>query len=216
MGWVAGVGGMLPRMVFADSVDSVDSVSPVARGIGLGVGLLKAPSRVGEMPGMGSSLMGDMRRDPSGGALALFEDPRKRARYCCCSILNCRPRSLSTSISSGEALPSGALSALSLPAFPPSCSSPCWLSSSLMSVSVASSSRSWASCWVRGEGCDVWVWYDLGSLAANLCSGGRAVGGGVLVVVLAVAVSLLELGEGSGAFVIIAFPSLPREAQRVS
>lgn len=59
-GWLAaGVGGTLPRMVRADSVDSVDVVSVV----GMGLGLLKAPSSVGDMrPTGSSSLMGETRR----------------------------------------------------------------------------------------------------------------------------------------------------------
>ena len=196
----AGVGGMLPRMVLADSVDSVDVVRAVGSGFGLGVGLLKAPSRVGEMPGMGSSLMGDMRRDPRAWAWALLDEERRRARCCCCcSILSCRPRSLSTSISSGEASLSGASSL----------SSAGWLSGSLISVSVAPSSLRSLVGRVWGDDCDVCDWYGFASLAASLCSGGRAVGGVAVV-------SLLELGEGDGAFVIIAFPSLPRLAQVVS
>jgi hypothetical protein len=66
-GWPAGVGGMLPRMVRADSVDwvdsvdSVDAVKPVARGLGLG--LMKAPSSVGDKTDEDdSSLMGEGRR----------------------------------------------------------------------------------------------------------------------------------------------------------
>jgi hypothetical protein len=43
----AGVGGMLPRMVRADSVDSVEVVWAVGSGLGL---LMKALSRVGDMP----------------------------------------------------------------------------------------------------------------------------------------------------------------------
>jgi hypothetical protein len=62
-GWPAGVGGMLPRMVRADSVDwvdSVDAVKPVARGLGLG--LMKAPSSVGDKTDEDdSSLMGEGR-----------------------------------------------------------------------------------------------------------------------------------------------------------
>ena len=52
----AGVGGTLPRMVLADSVDSVEVVWAV------GSGLLKAPSRVGERVEAGSSLIGETRR----------------------------------------------------------------------------------------------------------------------------------------------------------
>jgi hypothetical protein len=207
--WVAGVGGMLPRMVLADSVDSVDVVRPVGSGFGLGVGLLKAPSRVGEMPGMGSSLMGDMRRDPRAVAEALFEELRRRARCCCCSIFNCRPRSLSTSISSGEASLSGASSPPCSPTPPSFFSSPGWLSASLISVLATPTSLRSLVGRVWGEGSEVCDWYGFASLAASLCSGGRAVGGVAVF-------SRLELGEVDGALVIIAFPSLPRKAQVVS
>lgn len=86
-----------------------------------------------------------------------------------------------------------------------------------MSRWEASWSRSWeeAGCECGTEG-EVWdglvVVVALASLAGNLCSGGRAVGG---VVVVVVAGSLVELGEGGGTFVIMAFPSLPREVQVV-
>jgi hypothetical protein len=79
----------------------------------------------------------------------------------------------------------------------------------LISASVAPSSLRSLVARVWGDDCDVCDWYGFASLAASLCSGGRAVGGVAVV-------SLLELGEGDGAFVIIAFPSLPRLAQVVS
>lgn len=158
---------MLPRIVFADSVDSVDAVeavTAVGSGLGLGVGLLKAPSSVGEIPGMGSSLMGDMRRGPGVFALGLLVEARRRARCCCCCCcrtFNCRRRSLSTSSSSGETLPCGGWAVLSVGVWSAWGSAAGWslqwrLSVSLMSISAASLSRWSGGCWVRGEVCETW------------------------------------------------------------
>jgi hypothetical protein len=82
-----GVGGTLPRIVLADSVDSVEAVWAV------GNGLLKAPSNVGDMlgmasnvgdmVGMGSSLMGDTRRGPN-VPLELRAPGAPLKRACCC------------------------------------------------------------------------------------------------------------------------------------
>lgn len=64
---------------------------------------------------------------------------------------------------------------------------------------------------MRGDCCEDWDGYGFASLAANLCSGGRGLGG----VAEAMVGSLLGSGEGVGACVIMAFPSLVRAAQVV-
>jgi hypothetical protein len=153
--WAMGVGGMLPRIVCADSVDSVDSVDEVMHvASGVGLGLVKAPSSVGDMLAIGSSLMGEMRRKPSAATVVALEELRMRACcWWCCINEFWRDLRRSISTSSGDALPGGATSTS-----PPtsSSSSPCGLSSSLMSVSVVPSSRSGlgGGCWARGDVCE--------------------------------------------------------------
>jgi hypothetical protein len=149
-GWLpAGVGGMLPRIVRPepDSVDSVDEVWAEDSGPGLGLGLLKAPSRVGDMAAeaKGSSLMGDMRR-AFRALLDMTPDAvRMRARCFSCSSCSCSARSRSTSCSSGKALlwSTEARLALSTPVPPRRVGgeSPSSLIS-VVSVSEVSSSRS--------------------------------------------------------------------------
>ena len=83
--WPAGVGGTLPRMVLADSVDSVEVVAPVGSGLGV---LAKAPSRVGDMAEIGSSLIGDTLRAPRAAVSVLPETFFMRWRCCCCRIFS--------------------------------------------------------------------------------------------------------------------------------
>lgn len=170
--WPAGVGGTLPRMVLADSVDSVDVVAAVGNGLGV---LAKAPSSVGEMAEMGSSLMGDtllVRPALTGldvGAAMFF----MRWRCCCCKIFSCRLRRRSTSNSSGDTLSCAAVSAGRRSSEP---SPPGSRSSSLMSMSVSVAGSSLSSG--RGPG-------ERGSSAGDVrgrrCSSGRVLDGEVVV-----------------------------------
>jgi hypothetical protein len=137
--WSIGVGGILPRTVFPDPADSVEAVWAV------GNGLLKAPSNVGDMLGMGSSLMGDTRRGPGGPPELRAPDALCKRVCCCCfwSICIWRLRNLSTSISSGDPLSCSAM--LNVPASPSPlrlpCSGRCSCARSLGSLPVVSSCR---------------------------------------------------------------------------
>lgn len=99
----AGVGGTLPRIVLADSVDSVDAVwAPV------GNGLLKAASSEGDMEEDVSSLIGETLRAPRLPGLAAIPAPRSWTRWF--TILSLALTSLlsfsSSSASSGKRGPS--------------------------------------------------------------------------------------------------------------
>lgn len=215
----AGVGGTLPRIVFEDSVDSVDVVWPVGNGV------LKAPSSVGDIlaAGAGSSLIGDTRRAPRGldpvALAALFI----RTRCCFWIAFNCRLRSLSISSSSGDDFPCGLSSGLSTPprialswrSWSPSAA----LSPTSVSVSVVSSSCSCAAGRLVGGSCAGSGWRAR-ALGGRRCSKGRAAGGdGGYAAVGEGAVSgavtlvgwaaVVDLGDGSGALFIVASPYLP-------
>lgn len=73
--------GTLPRIVFDDSVDSVEVVCPVGRG------LLNDASNVGDRPDGVSSLMGETLRAPSVTGLVPVVEALIRARCWFCSIL---------------------------------------------------------------------------------------------------------------------------------
>jgi hypothetical protein len=205
--WPAGVGGMLPRMVRADSVDSVD----VVWAEGSGPGLLKAPSSVGDILAMGSSLIGDTRRALMAAKAAAPGTLRMRVRCCFCSISSWSARSRSISTSSGDALSYAASPWPGPPASsePPRSCEPS--SSSLMSVvSVADVSPSWsvddsALCVERGIDCEE----KTVLLAAMRCKGGRAVVVGEVCVCVCVGaeeavsrVSLEAVEECCGVWVI--------------
>lgn len=169
----AGVGGILPRIVLEDSVDSVEVVCAV------GSGLAKAPSRVGEIVEAGSSLMGDTRRALNVVADAAFPGGFVLVRCCFWIAFSCRLRSRSISSSSGEDCSCSTSSGNS---FAAAAGGP--LSSSvlsLMSGSVETSSCGWWWCWGGGAGGAAVLVCGDGLLAAWRCSGGRLEGVGVAV-----------------------------------
>ena len=210
--WPAGVGGTLPRMVLADSVDSVDSVEVVAPvGNGLGV-LAKAPSRVGDIVEMGSSLMGDTLRAPKPVLPVLAVTFLMRWRCCCCRIFSCRLRRRSISSSSGEASPCGTMSALFRPPAP---SLPFSFSSSLMSVSVSVAEASSSSGRGPGErGSSAGEVLGTAALRGRRCSGGR--GGALGGVLVEEAVTSVDEGGGWRSLVMfsVASPGLPLDGAR--
>lgn len=153
----AGVGGTLPRIVLADSVDSVEVVRVV------GSGLLNAPSRVGDMVEAGSSLMGDTRRGPR-VTVEVWGWVILALAFCCFWMaLSCKSRRRSISNSSGEDLPVSTSSSVGLLGG----TGVEWPSSALsvMSESVES------SC--RRRACESGSVCGDGLLAGRRCSGGR-------------------------------------------
>jgi hypothetical protein len=201
----AGVGGTLPRMVFPDSVDSVDRVDSAEVVCPVGSGVLNAPSSVGDMTDTGSSLIGDTRRAI---ALATFFI---RARCCFWIALNWRVRSLSSSTSSGDETPCTVSSGLGMTVFEPSLGSSSPLS--LMSVSVVSSSCSEGGCEFAGVSSGE-VCLGRALLPGRRCSRGRLVvagdgrGGGRSWVEAVTEPGPFDEVDGLRSLFIVAFPSL--------